>query len=83
MMLHSADYLELFSVARRGLAVAAAGGGRARRRCRAGAAPAASTRASSAAAQYWIATELPRVAHLAALCRSGEDIYARMEPEWF
>jgi butyryl-CoA dehydrogenase len=35
------------------------------------------------AAQYWIATELPRVAQLAALCRSGEDSYARMRDGWF
>jgi butyryl-CoA dehydrogenase len=35
------------------------------------------------AAQYWFATELPRVAHLASLCRSGEDSYARMQSGWF
>ncbi len=35
------------------------------------------------AAQYWIATELPRAMHLAKLCRSGEDSYARMRDPWF
>jgi len=35
------------------------------------------------AAQYWIHTELPRTAHLAALCRSGEDSYARALESWF
>jgi alkylation response protein AidB-like acyl-CoA dehydrogenase len=35
------------------------------------------------AAQYWLATELPRVPHLARLCRDGEDSYAQMRPEWF
>ena len=36
-----------------------------------------------AAAQYWFAVELPRVPLLAGLCRTGEDSYARMRPEWF
>jgi butyryl-CoA dehydrogenase len=36
-----------------------------------------------AAAQYWINTELPRVGTLGALCRSGEDSYARAQPGWF
>ena len=36
-----------------------------------------------AAAQYWIHTELPRVGTLGALCRSGEDSYARTQPSWF
>jgi butyryl-CoA dehydrogenase len=35
------------------------------------------------AAQYWIRTELPRVAELAELCRSGEDSYRRMRNAWF
>jgi butyryl-CoA dehydrogenase len=35
------------------------------------------------AAQYWFATELPRVAQLATLCRTGEDSYARMRDAWF
>jgi hypothetical protein len=39
-------------------------------------------RAKLAAAQYWIRTELPRIDHLAALCRDGEDSYARLDPDW-
>ena len=35
------------------------------------------------AAQYWLTTEVPRIDHLATLCRTGEDSYARMQPEWF
>jgi butyryl-CoA dehydrogenase len=35
------------------------------------------------AAQYWIATELPRAIELAALCRSNDDAYARMKDAWF
>lgn len=85
MLLHSADYLELFSlvviawqwiilaaVAREGLA---AGAGAPQ--------PAAFYEGKLCAAQYWFATELPRVRILAALCRSAEDSYARMRPEWF
>ncbi|MCB9661802.1 MAG: acyl-CoA dehydrogenase [Sandaracinaceae bacterium] len=34
-------------------------------------------------AQYFLTTELPRVALLAALCRSAEDSYVKMRPEWF
>ncbi len=34
-------------------------------------------------AQYWLATELPRVDHLLDLCTQGEDSYARMQPAWF
>jgi butyryl-CoA dehydrogenase len=69
MLLHSADYLEMFSIVVVGwiwiaLASCAAGKeddfyvGKMR------------------AAQYWIATELPRTVHLAQLCTSGEDSYA-------
>jgi alkylation response protein AidB-like acyl-CoA dehydrogenase len=35
------------------------------------------------AAEYWFRTELPRVHVLAELCRTGDDSYARMQPEWF
>ena len=34
-------------------------------------------------AEYFIKTELGRVGWLAALCRSGEDSYARMQADWF
>ncbi len=35
------------------------------------------------AAQYWICTELPRVAVLAELCRTNERSYLDTRPEWF
>lgn len=34
------------------------------------------------AARYWIATELPRVETLAALCESAERSYLDVRPEW-
>ncbi|AUX45057.1 acyl-CoA dehydrogenase [Sorangium cellulosum] len=82
MLRHSADYLELVSVivvAWQWLAMAAA----AREGLARGASPAGFYEGKLCAAQYWFATELPRVEALAALCRSGEDSYARMRPEWF
>jgi alkylation response protein AidB-like acyl-CoA dehydrogenase len=39
-------------------------------------------KAKLAAAQYWIHTDLPRVDHLAALCRTGESSYAQLDPAW-
>ncbi|OJT25027.1 acyl-CoA dehydrogenase [Archangium sp. Cb G35] len=82
MLRHSADYMELFSVLAvswRWLAQAAA--------AREGLARGGEGRdfyeGKLAAAQYWLNTELPRVTHLVALCRSGEDSYTRMKPEWF
>jgi butyryl-CoA dehydrogenase len=82
MLLHSADYLELCSIWVVGwlwLAQAAV----ARAALAAGRSDAAFYEGKLAAAQYWLRTELPRVAHLAALCRDAEDSYARMRPEWF
>jgi alkylation response protein AidB-like acyl-CoA dehydrogenase len=82
MLRHSADYMELFSivaVAWRWLAQAAAAqeglarGGEARE----------FYEGKLCAAQYWFATEVPRVPQLVELCRSGEDSYTRMRPEWF
>jgi butyryl-CoA dehydrogenase len=35
------------------------------------------------ACEYWIATEVPKVAALVELCRSGEASYSRMRDEWF
>ncbi|EPX60226.1 Acyl-CoA dehydrogenase [Cystobacter fuscus DSM 2262] len=82
MLRHSADYMELFSVlavAWRWLAQAAA--------AREGLARGTDGRdfyeGKLAAAQYWLHTELPRVAPLVELCRSGEDSYTRMQPDWF
>jgi butyryl-CoA dehydrogenase len=82
MLRHSADFMELFSivaVAWRWLAQAAAAqeglarGGQGRD----------FYEGKLCAAQYWFATEVPRVPHLVELCRSGEDSYTRMRPEWF
>ncbi|MCP3102149.1 acyl-CoA dehydrogenase [Myxococcus sp. K15C18031901] len=83
MLRHSADFLELFGivvVAWRWLEQAAAAkeglarGGDEDRDFYEG---------KLATAQYWFATELPRVPHLLQLCRTGEDSYARMRPDWF
>ena len=85
MMLHSSDYLELFSVVVIAwqwlLQAAAAKEGLAREPM-----PAVSSdfyEGKLCAAQYWIHTELPRVPALAALCRAAEDSYSRMKPDWF
>jgi hypothetical protein len=82
MLLHSADYLELLSIvviAWVWLEQAA----RARMALKCGDRDAAFYHGKLCAAQYWLRTELPRVAGLADLCRSGEDSYARMQAEWF
>lgn len=82
MLRHSADYLELCSIWVAGwqwLAQATA----AQRGLDAGRGDASFYRGKLAAAQYWIRTELPRIPHLAALCRDAEDSYARMQPDWF
>ena len=84
MMRHSSDYMELCSVvvlAWQWIVQATA--------ARAGLArgPSAEDRGfyegKLCAAQYWVHTELSRAPELAALCRGGEDSYARMRPEWF
>ncbi len=36
-----------------------------------------------AAAQYWFATEVPRISMLAGRCRNNDDAYARMRADWF
>lgn len=81
MMRHSADYLEAFSIVVIAwqwlLHAAAAKEGIART----GASP--FYEGKLCAAQYWMNTEVPRVPALVALCRSGEDSYARMKPDWF
>ena len=82
MLLHAADYLELFSVAvvawQWMIQAAAASVGLGRD-------PASADfyRGKLAAARYWFATELPRVDQLAALCRAGDDSYGSMHPDWF
>jgi len=87
MLWHATDYLDLFGtvvIAWQWLELAAiacealAGSlprGRASR-------DAGYYRAKLAAAQYWIRTELPRIDHLATLCRDAEDSYARLDPDW-
>ncbi len=82
MLLHSVDYMDLFSTVVIGwqwLKQAAA----AKRGLAAGRATPAFYEGKLCAAQYWINTELPRAGYLSALCRSGEDSYARMKPGWF
>ena len=82
MLRHSVDYLELFSilvVAWQWLAMAAA----AKEGLARGQGPVDFYEGKLCAAQYWIATEVPRIRELATLCRTGEDSYARMRPEWF
>jgi butyryl-CoA dehydrogenase len=84
MMLHSVDYLDLFStlvVAWQWLLQAAV--------ANEGLAKAPNAPSSDfyqgkvCAAQYWIKTELPRIEHLASLCSGGEGSYARMNQAWF
>ncbi len=82
MMLHSVDYLDLFStvvIAWQWLLQAAV----AREALAAHRGPTAFYEGKLCAAEYWIHTELPRIDHLAHLCRTGEASYARMSPEWF
>ena len=84
MLRHSADYLELFSVLAVGwswLAQAAAAHEGLRRTQAAG--EVAFYEGKRCAAQYWFATELPRLPALVALVRSNENSYARMQPDWF
>jgi butyryl-CoA dehydrogenase len=78
MLGHSWDYLDMFATLVIGwqwLAMAAA----------AATAPISEGRrqAIDAATKYWIRTEIPRIPHLANLCRTNEDSYIRAQPEWF
>jgi alkylation response protein AidB-like acyl-CoA dehydrogenase len=88
MLLHASDYLELFgiaviawqwldlaAVAKAALAGPLPRGTHAPR-------DAAYYKAKLAAAQYWLMTDLPRIDHMAQLCRSGEDSYATLDPAW-
>src|SRR5580700_1167148 len=82
MLLHSVDYLDLFStvvVAWQWLLQATV----AREKLVGGPGSAAFYEGKICAAQYWIKTELPRIDHLAHLCRTGEASYARMSDSWF
>lgn len=76
MMLHSADFLELFGIvviAWQHLAMTTAA-----HRPPQSDGDVAVFAGKQRAAEYWLATELPRVTHLAELCRSVEDSYARV-----
>jgi butyryl-CoA dehydrogenase len=80
LLLHSADYMQLFSIvviAWQWLDHAAAA-----REARKPASEAFYA-GKLAAAQYWLATELPRVQQLAALCRSGENSYTSVAADSF
>jgi butyryl-CoA dehydrogenase len=82
MLLHSVDYLELFSIVAIGwqwLLMAAV----AEEALAAGRGPRELYFGKRQAARYWLRTELPKVTALAALCRSAEDSYAKMSPDWF
>jgi len=84
---HATDYLELFSIvviAWQWLELAAVATEALAGTLPRGAAPrdAGYYRAKLAAAKYWMHTELPRVAHLATLCRTAEDSYAALDPTW-
>jgi butyryl-CoA dehydrogenase len=77
MMRHSADYLSLFAIVVVGwlwLWQATV----AKEALARGAGDADFYEGKLRAAQYWLATELPKVEALAALCRSGEDSYVRI-----
>ena len=85
MLLHASDYLDLVStvvIAWQWLDLAAVASaalagplprGRASR-------DVAYYRGLLAAAQYWIRTELPRIDHLAHLCRDAESSYGALDP---
>jgi hypothetical protein len=80
MMLHASDFMDLFgtaAVAWQWLEQAAAAREGLRKR------EEPFYRGKLAAAQYWMRTELPRVAHLAELCRTGEDSYGAAQPDWY
>lgn len=80
MLLHATDYLDLVSVlvvAWQHLAIATA----AVRASPATDEDRAFLRGKLRAAEYWIHTEVPRIAQLAALCRGGDDSYARVRAD--
>ncbi|HEY2515884.1 MAG TPA: acyl-CoA dehydrogenase [Polyangiaceae bacterium] len=82
MMRHSADYLSLFAIVVVGwlwLWQATL----AKEALARGATDPDFYEGKLCAADYWLVTEVPKVAALATLCRSGEDSYARMRDAWF
>ncbi len=81
-LLHSVDYLELFSTLTVGFVWLLQASAAQRGLARNSPADEAFYRGKLAAAQYWILNDLPRIQALAALCRSGEDSYATVQPDW-
>jgi alkylation response protein AidB-like acyl-CoA dehydrogenase len=82
MMLHSADYLDMVStlvVGWQWIAQARA----AARKLAQGGSHADLYEGKLRAAQYFIATEVPRIDHLAHLCATVEGSYASMQDAWF
>jgi alkylation response protein AidB-like acyl-CoA dehydrogenase len=78
MLGHSWDYLDMFCtlvIAWQWLNMAAA--------AQTGPITKERREATRAGTQYWIRTEVPRIAVLAALCRSNEGSYIDAKPEWF
>ncbi|MGB8331841.1 MAG: acyl-CoA dehydrogenase, partial [Polyangiales bacterium] len=78
MLGHSWDYMDMFAtlvVGWQWLNMATA--------ARTATIPADRKRATEAATKYWIRTEVPRIPHLANLCRTNEDSYIQARPEWF
>ena len=81
-LLHSVDYLDLFSTLIVGFMWLLQSTS-ARLALAKGAADPGFYEGKLCAAQYFVSTELPRIDLLAALCKSGEDSYARAKPDWF
>jgi butyryl-CoA dehydrogenase len=82
MLLHSADYLDLFSswvVAWQWLEMAAV----AKEALAAGRGPEAFYAGKVAAAEHWIRTEMPKAQTLIAICREGEESYRAIPDEGF
>lgn len=79
---HAVDYMELLSIIVVGwmwLREAAA----AQRALAAGMGDEAFLQGKLRAARYWLRTEVPRVAQLAALCKTNEASYAEMQDDWW
>jgi butyryl-CoA dehydrogenase len=75
MLAHSADFMELSQVVVVGWVWAAMA------ECVAGRDDGFS-KGLLQAAKYWLATEVPRAAHLASLCESNESSYLELDPQW-
>jgi len=85
-LLHSADYLELFSTLVVGFMWLLQANVAQRALSKSGADEStpdgAFYRGKLCAAQYYLETELPRIEQLAGLCFAAEDSYARVRPDW-